>query len=196
MNSEACTASAAPRSRVLTVESLNLNVLRCQYGVRGEIFQRAQELTRLGHTVTFTSTGNPHQLGQKPLAFVRQVLALCAAPCLMENPTVLATFPQDVVARARAYLKALDGGLGAYQDSKGNPYICEEVCDFTRRRDGFLTSPDNIFLTNGASDGVRLLLQAMIRDERDGILVPVPQYPLYSASIALYGGRLVGYHLD
>lgn len=28
------------------------------------------------------------------------------------------------------------------------------------------------------------------------ILVPVPQYPLYSASIALYGGALVPYYLE
>ena len=27
----------------------------------------------------------------------------------------------------------------------------------------------------------------MIRSEDDGILVPIPQYPLYSASIQLYG---------
>ena len=35
---------------------------------------------------------------------------------------------------------------------------------------------------------VRFILNAIIRDDRDGILVPVPQYPLYSASIQLYGG--------
>lgn len=28
------------------------------------------------------------------------------------------------------------------------------------------------------------------------ILVPVPQYPLYSAAIALFGGSLVPYYLD
>lgn len=47
----------------------------------------------------------------------------------------------------------------------------------------------NIFLTDGASPAVRYILSAIIRDEHDGILVPVPQYPLYSASIQLYGGR-------
>jgi glutamate--glyoxylate aminotransferase len=34
---------------------------------------------------------------------------------------------------------------------------------------------------------VRLALNAIIRDSNDGILVPIPQYPLYSASIQLYG---------
>lgn len=185
------------RTKVLTEETLNPCVLRCQYGVRGEIFQRAQELMRQGRQVTFTSTGNPHQLGQRPLTFSRQVLALCAAPFLMDDPKVAAAFPPDAIARAKEYLSALHGGLGAYQDSKGNPHICEEVCDFIARRDGgFRPSPENIFLTSGASEGVRLLLEAMIRDEQDGVLVPLPQYPLYSASIALYGGKLVGYHLD
>jgi len=152
---------------------------------------------RQGHQVTFTSTGNPHQLGQPPLTFLRQVLSLCAAPFLLEDPAALAAFSPDAVERASHYLSALDGGLGAYQDAKGNAVICEEVCDFVARRDGgFRPAVEDVFLTNGASEGVRLLLKSLIRDEQDGILVPLPQYPLYSASIALYGGRLVGYYLD
>lgn len=39
-------------------------------------------------------------------------------------------------------------------------------------------------------------MKALIRDGADGILVPVPQYPLYSATITLYGGTLVPYYLD
>ena len=44
-----------------------------------------------------------------------------------------------------------------------------------------------LFLTDGASPAVRYMLNAIIRNDRDGILVPVPQYPLYSASIQLLG---------
>jgi hypothetical protein len=53
----------------------------------------------------------------------------------------------------------------------------------------------HIYLTDGASAGVRNVLQSIIRNEADAVLVPIPQYPLYSASIALYGGkvRLVGW---
>jgi alanine transaminase len=36
-----------------------------------------------------------------------------------------------------------------------------------------------------------MILQLLIRSEKDGILCPIPQYPLYSASIALHGGSLV-----
>ena len=40
------------------------------------------------------------------------------------------------------------------------------------------------------------MLFMLIRGPNDGIMVPIPQYPLYSASIALYGGKLVPYYLD
>ncbi|GAB2260555.1 hypothetical protein Droror1_Dr00011410 [Drosera rotundifolia] len=43
---------------------------------------------------------------------------------------------------------------------------------------------------------VHMMMQLLIRSEQDGILCPIPQYPLYSASIALHGGTLVPYYLD
>lgn len=36
-----------------------------------------------------------------------------------------------------------------------------------------------------------MMMQLLTRSEEDGILCPIPQYPLYSASIALHGGTLV-----
>lgn len=44
--------------------------------------------------------------------------------------------------------------------------------------------------------GVAATLQIIIRNQHDGILIPIPQYPLYSATLDLLGGRLVGYYLD
>jgi len=41
-----------------------------------------------------------------------------------------------------------------------------------------------------------MALNALIRGQHDSIMVPVPQYPLYSASVALYNGNFVGYELD
>lgn len=40
-----------------------------------------------------------------------------------------------------------------------------------------------------------MMMQLLIRSKNDGILCPIPQYPLYSASIALHGGTLVRLHL-
>lgn len=36
-----------------------------------------------------------------------------------------------------------------------------------------------------------MMMQLLLSSEKDGILCPIPQYPLYSASIALHGGSLV-----
>nr|ALB24939.1 alanine aminotransferase [Pseudokeronopsis rubra] len=58
------------------------------------------------------------------------------------------------------------------------------------------SSAHNIYLTNGASEGVRQVLNMAIRSKEDGIMVPIPQYPLYSALITLQGGTMVPYYLD
>lgn len=44
----------------------------------------------------------------------------------------------------------------------------------------FLIYIYSIFISNGASECVRTMLYAMIRGPSDGIMVPIPQYPLYS----------------
>jgi len=60
----------------------------------------------------------------------------------------------------------------------------------------FASDPRNIFLYNGASPAVQNVLNLLIRNQKDGILTPIPQYPLYSASITLLGGTQVGYYLN
>lgn len=52
---------------------------------------------------------------------------------------------------------------------------------------------NNIFLTGGASGAVMMVLRIIIAKENDGVLIPIPQYPLYSAAISLYNGKQVGY---
>jgi aspartate/methionine/tyrosine aminotransferase len=54
----------------------------------------------------------------------------------------------------------------------------------------------DVFIGNGASEGCRLSLMAVIRNDTDGVLVPIPQYPLYSAQLTLQKGHLLPYFLD
>lgn len=182
--------------KILTVATINDNMRKCRYEVRGEIYLAATKRAQQGKEVIYLNVGNPQALGQVPLTFNRQVMALMMAPFLMDDPAVLQSFKPDAVARAKLYLTKLKGGLGAYSDSKGNPYIRQEIADFITRQSGMPSNPEHIFVSNGASECVRMLLYALIRGPTDGIMVPIPQYPLYSASIALYGGELVPYYLD
>ena len=175
---------------------MNENMKKCKYEVRGEIYLAGLKRSQEGKEVINLNVGNPQALGQKPLTFNRQVMALLMAPFLLDDPNVLRSFPSDVVERAKLYLSKLKGGLGAYSDSKGNPYVRQEIAEYITRNSGQPSNPENIFLSNGASECARMFLHTLIRGPTDGVLVPIPQYPLYSASIALYGGELVPYYLD
>ncbi|VAH46578.1 unnamed protein product [Triticum turgidum subsp. durum] len=155
--------------KALDYEELNENVKKVQYAVRGELYLRASELQKEGKRIIFTNVGNPHALGQKPLTFPRQVVALCQAPFLLDDPNVGLIFPADAIARAKHYLSLAPGGLGAYSDSRGIPGVRQEVAEFIQRRDGYPSDPELIYLTDGASKGVMQMLNAIIRNERDGV---------------------------
>ncbi len=139
--------------------------------------------------------GNPQALQQQPPSFSRQVLALMSMPSMMDWPEVSARFAPDAIARAKEYLAAIPEGLGAYSESMGFRIVREQVAEFITRRDGIEASPDRIFLTDGASKGVQQLLKLVLSSSDDGVLVPVPQYPLYSASLSLEDAHFVGYEL-
>ncbi|GMH20743.1 hypothetical protein Nepgr_022585 [Nepenthes gracilis] len=184
----------SPKS--LDYELLNKNMKKTQYAVRSELYLRASELEKEGKKIVFANVGDPHALGQKPLTFPRQVIALCEAPFLLDDPNVGLIFPADAIERAKHYLSMTTGGLGAYTDSRGIHGIRKEVAEFIERRDGYPSNPELIYLTCGASDGIMQILNIIIRGEQDGILVPFPQHPLYSAAITLCGGSLVPYCLE
>lgn len=188
-----------PRSKegkVLHPDLLNDNLQKTQYAVRGELYNRAQQMSQQGVECIYTNIGNPQQLGQAPLDFNREVLSLLLSPPLLDNPRAPELFSAEAIDRARELLAAFGGRMGAYSDARGVPAIREQVAKFILQRDGHQANPDHIFLTDGASVGVKYALNALIRDDHDGVLCPIPQYPLYSAAIQLFGGRLVPYYLD
>jgi aspartate/methionine/tyrosine aminotransferase len=113
----------------------------------------------------------------------------------------------------RTILTAIPGGSGAYSHSAGiekirqnvakfiegacvSPYIVLVITTFLPERDGFPSDANEIFLTNGASPAIQNVLTILIRNEKDGVLIPIPQYPLYTASIRLFGGSALPYELD
>jgi aspartate/methionine/tyrosine aminotransferase len=87
-------------------------------------------------------------------------------------------------------------GTGAYTGSQGALGFRKEVAAAITRRDGHPSYPGNIFLSNGASTGIEIVLTTLVSSEVDGIMIPNPQYPIYSALIAKLTGRQVSYDLD
>ncbi|OBZ66458.1 putative alanine aminotransferase, mitochondrial [Grifola frondosa] len=190
--------------RPLTPADLNPAILNVQYAVRGELAIKAEEfrdkLQSPGHNLPFTKVissniGNPQQKGldQAPITFTRQVAALMEYPPLIE--LVSGKWPQDVIDRAKE-LQTEIGSIGAYSHSKGVPLIRKHVAKFIEERDGYPSDPEDIFLTAGASAGVSLLLNVLITPPTTGILIPIPQYPLYTATLAQFSGIPLPYHLS
>ena len=178
----------------IRLSDLGKAVLDTEYAVRGPIVARAAELEKQGREIIYCNIGNPQSLGQQALTWNRQILALCEYPALME--VAQASFPPDVRETAKAILAGTKHGLGAYSESRGVRFIREAVAEFILERDHIGVDPESIFLTDGASKGVQTILRLLISGPQDGIMVPIPQYPLYSATITLYEGRMVPYYLD
>jgi len=185
--------------------SLNPWLADMEYSVRGEVLLESlklKEALAAGEELPFDeiiscNIGNPQALGQKPLSFNREVLSLITNPSLLEHPSVTTMFKEDAIKRAKTYLEQFPLGLGPYTNSQGIAYIRQEVADFIEARDGFPASKDEIFLTDGASAGVRLVMQTLFTSSgNDGVLVPFPQYPLYTALSALFNVQSVPYYLD
>lgn len=177
----------------------NEAVQSMQYAVRGQLVLRAQELSRqleAGSKLPFSSViycniGNPQSVGQPPITFIRQCVAAVTCPSLLDTSAL----PSDVVSRAREFLRD-SHGVGAYSESKGVYSIRKRIAEAIARRDGYPSNPDTVYLSNGASEAVKALLQITIRNSQDGVMTPIPQYPLYSASLTALSGRQVGYYLD
>ena len=198
---------ATSTSRRLNLDTINQNVRAAKYAVRGELAVKAEEYrVRLAKgdkslpfdSVIFANIGNPQQLDQKPITFFRQVLSVLENPSLLNDPQTLKTsfgYEQDVIDRAKTLLDGVEN-VGAYSHSQGAPIIRESVAKFIERRDGYPANPEDLFLSAGASSGVNTLLNVICNGPSAGVLVPIPQYPLYTATLSLLDAHCVPYMLE
>eukprot|EP00419_Tripos_fusus_P004821 CAMPEP_0172684788 /NCGR_PEP_ID=MMETSP1074-20121228/19801_1 /TAXON_ID=2916 /ORGANISM="Ceratium fusus, Strain PA161109" /LENGTH=532 /DNA_ID=CAMNT_0013503851 /DNA_START=68 /DNA_END=1666 /DNA_ORIENTATION=+ len=183
---------------VFTADDVSNKILAARYEVRGTVPLRANALEAMlksGEQLPFDRMikchiGNPQAVEQRPITFYRQVASVLCSPSLLGQ----GIFAEDVERRAAEYLSATgNAGIGAYTDSRGLALVRQQVAAFIERRDGFPADPERIYLTSGASEGISRCISMMVCDESVGIMVPCPQYPLYSATLTMTGGRLVSY---
>ena len=136
------------------------------YEIRGPVHEHASRLEAEGHRILKLNIGNP-------------------APFGFEAPDVIM---RDIIG-------ALPHAQG-YSDSKG--IIPARRAVFTRYElvEGFPKfDVDDVFLGNGVSELITMTLQALL-DNGDQVLIPAPDYPLWTASTALAGGTPVHYLCD
>jgi len=82
-----------------------------------------------------------------------------------------------------------------YSDSKGIPSARRAVAQYYQMRGMPGIELDDVYLGNGVSELIQMVCQALV-DDGDEVLIPQPDYPLWTASVALAGGRAVHYRCD
>lgn len=83
----------------------------------------------------------------------------------------------------------------AYSDSKGLFSARKAVMHETQRLGIPDVEIDDIYLGNGVSELIVMAMQALLNNG-DEILIPAPDYPLWTASVTLSGGKAVHYLCD
>ena len=76
-------------------------------------------------------------------------------------------FPSDIKQRAQRLLSACGGeSLGAYTESQGLITIREDVAKYIEERDGYPANPNDIYLCNGASDGIKTVIKLLLNTDQ------------------------------
>jgi alanine-synthesizing transaminase len=108
------------------------------------------------------------------------------------NLAVFGLEPPDEIVQDM--IRNLAGAAG-YTDSKGLFAPRKAVVHYTQEKAIAGVSVDDVYLGNGASELIVMSLNALL-DDGDEILVPAPDYPLWTAAVSLSGGRPVHYRCD
>ncbi|XP_059757466.1 alanine aminotransferase 1 isoform X4 [Balaenoptera ricei] len=141
------------KEKVLTLDTMNPCVRKVEYAVRGPIVLRALELEqelRQGVKKPFTEViraniGDAQAMGQTPITFLRQVLALCVHPDLLNSPD----FPDDAKRRAERILQACGGhSLGQVQTRE-----CIEAVIRFAFEEGLFLLADEVYQDNVYAEG-------------------------------------------
>ncbi|MBV1959401.1 MAG: pyridoxal phosphate-dependent aminotransferase [Pseudomonadales bacterium] len=99
--------------------------------------------------------------------------------------------PEEIVMDVIRNLPAAQG----YSESKGIYSARKAIMQEAQRLGIANVAIDDIFLGNGASELIQMSMQALL-NSGDEILLPAPDYPLWTASVSLSGGKPVHYLCD
>lgn len=136
------------------------------YEIRGAALVEADRLEADGHRILKLNTGNPAVFG-------------------FEAPFQIVRDMIDAIPHAHGY-----------SDSRGIMSARRAVVSRYEEVPGFPPfDPDDVYLGNGVSELITMTMQALL-DEGDEVLIPSPDYPLWTAMTSLAGGAPVHYRCD
>ena len=136
------------------------------YDIRGPVMDEANRMIANGEKILKLNIGNPAPFGFRA--------------------------PDEVIEAMQSNLTSTEG----YSDSKGLPAARQAIADYCVNVKHIAgVTPDDVYTGNGASELITLSMQGLL-DNGDEVLVPAPDYPLWTASVTLAGGKAVHYICD
>jgi len=163
------------------LSNLSQKVIDTEYAHRAATILQAQEAVA------------QHPTGQRVDRFDEQVLSCLFEPTLLAGGT--SAFSETVCDRAQRYLEAMSA---ADYSALGASMFRQAFAQFLTDRDaGLPADPDDVLLFDGgASAALESLLRTVLASENDAVLLPLPQYPLWSSTSRKLGKLSAGYYLD
>jgi alanine-synthesizing transaminase len=137
------------------------------YDIRGPVLDKARQMEDEGHRIIKLNIGNVAAFGVMPPDEIVQ--------------DMIHNLPSQVAA--------------GYTDSKGLFAPRKAVMHYTQEKAVAGVTVDDIYLGNGASELIAMSMNALL-DAGDEVLIPSPDYPLYTAVVSLSGGTPVHYRCD
>ena len=108
------------------------------------------------------------------------------------NPAAFGlTAPDEVVRDLIMNVRESEG----YSDSKGIFSARKAIMQYCQLKNIPDVDVDDIYIGNGVSEMITMSMQGLL-DDGDEVLIPMPDYPLWTASVSLAGGHAVHYICD
>jgi alanine-synthesizing transaminase len=92
----------------------------------------------------------------------------------------------------QALFEAVKSGANAYSASEGLLELREAISEKEKRLNGVNISADDVVVTSGISEGIQMVMAALV-DAGDEVLLPGPTYPPYISYAKFFGGKPVTY---
>ncbi|KKO84738.1 aminotransferase [Corynebacterium ulcerans] len=136
------------------------------YEIRGPVTALAEKMELDGHTILKLNTGNPAVFGFE-------------APDVIMRDMIAALSTSQGYSTSKGIIPARRAIVTRYEVIPGFPAF----------------DVDDVYLGNGVSELIMMTMQALL-DNGDEVLIPMPDYPLWTAATSLSGGTPVHYLCD
>lgn len=153
---------------------------------RGEMMKEFNKSTKLEH-VAYDIRGPVLEEANRMIANGEKILRLNTG-----NPAAFGlTAPDEVIRDLIMNARESEG----YSDSKGIFSARKAIMQYCQLKNIPDVDMDDIYIGNGVSEMITMSMQGLL-DDGDEVLVPMPDYPLWTAAVSLAGGHAVHYVCD